>query len=267
MSDNMIIHPEYEELMNEVLKLKNDLSLLLTERDELKYHICKNIETEYMLTLGALEYTAYELRCDIMRIKREIELIQAKINRQEVIVLMQIEFILDSEFKEYTDNLNHRMDEINEALKREQSDTLSDDDVIELKKLYRQLVKKLHPDLNPNYTQQQKELFLNTVKAYENGNLEVLRTISMLVEETSDEYKFEDGIEELRIKKNKYKEIITALNNEINTIKSSFPYNQKDFLQNKRLVNERIDELQELIEQYREVYKQYEKKLKEMLGG
>ena len=43
--------------------------------DELKYVQCKNIETQYILTLGSLEYKAFELNCMMLRLKRKIELI------------------------------------------------------------------------------------------------------------------------------------------------------------------------------------------------
>ena len=67
MSDNpknkeckIIIFPEIENLQKEIERLRTELSMLLLERDELKYVQCKNIETAYMLALGSLEYKAYE---------------------------------------------------------------------------------------------------------------------------------------------------------------------------------------------------------------
>jgi hypothetical protein len=90
MSESMEIYPEYEELMNQILKLKNELSQLLLERDELVYHICVNIESEYMLKIGVHEYKLLMLQMIILKIKRKIELIQAKINRQEAFSLALI---------------------------------------------------------------------------------------------------------------------------------------------------------------------------------
>lgn len=70
--------PEFAALKAEVEKLRVEISMLLLERDELRFVICKNIETAYMLALGSLEYKAFELNCNVLRIKRKIDLIQAK---------------------------------------------------------------------------------------------------------------------------------------------------------------------------------------------
>lgn len=53
-SDNVIVFPDFEKLKSEVEKMRTELSMLLLERDELQFVICKNIETEYMLKLGSI---------------------------------------------------------------------------------------------------------------------------------------------------------------------------------------------------------------------
>lgn len=57
-SGNVIVFPDFEKLKSEVEKMRTELSMLLLERDELQFVICKNIETEYMLKLGSIEYKA-----------------------------------------------------------------------------------------------------------------------------------------------------------------------------------------------------------------
>ena len=89
LSGNVIVFPDFEKLKSEVEKMRTELSMLLLERDELQFVICKNIETEYMLKLGSIEYRAYEAQCLSLRLKRKIELIQAKKNRQEKKILFE----------------------------------------------------------------------------------------------------------------------------------------------------------------------------------
>ncbi len=45
----MILFPEFEELKEKVERLRTELSMLLSERDELRFVVCKNIETAYIL--------------------------------------------------------------------------------------------------------------------------------------------------------------------------------------------------------------------------
>lgn len=83
--------------------------MLVLQRDELKYVICKNIETKYMLELGSLEYCLYQSECIIMRLKRKVELIQMRINRQEKIDVPAIDKLLDEQFREYQQKLEEKI--------------------------------------------------------------------------------------------------------------------------------------------------------------
>lgn len=123
--ESVILFPQYEELKNEVQKLRTELSMLVLERDELQFVECKNIEMAYLLALGGLEYKAYETQCAVLRLKRKIELIQAKKNRQERIVPAEIERTLDDEFAEYQEKLNARIEDMNAALRRSKGTLLT----------------------------------------------------------------------------------------------------------------------------------------------
>lgn len=159
--------PEFAALKAEVEKLRVEISMLLLERDELRFVICKNIETAYMLALGSLEYKAFELNCNVLRIKRKIDLIQAKKNRQEKIALSAIDKLLDKEFAGFQCQLNEQIDKMNKALDHSQGHVLTDEETKQIKKLYRSIVKALHPDLHPEITPAQMQLFQNAVQAYE----------------------------------------------------------------------------------------------------
>lgn len=173
--------PEFAALKAEVEKLRVEISMLLLERDELRFVICKNIETAYMLALGSLEYKAFELNCNVLRIKRKIDLIQAKKNRQEKIALSAIDKLLDKEFAGFQCQLNEQIDKMNKALDHSQGHVLTDEETKQIKKLYRSIVKALHPDLHPEITPAQMQLFQNAVQAYENGDIGNLLIISEMV--------------------------------------------------------------------------------------
>ena len=80
VSSAIIPFPELDNIKENLEKLRTELSMLVLERDELIYVICKNLEMTYMLTFGGLEYKIYEMECALLRLKRKAELIQAKIN-------------------------------------------------------------------------------------------------------------------------------------------------------------------------------------------
>lgn len=263
--NDMSLHPEYQALKSEVERLHSVLSALIMEHDELCFHICKNLESEYLLKIGVLEYKVFDLQCKVLRIKRKIELIQAKFNRQEIVFLPLIEKQLDAEYHTYSERLNKQMNSINNALRRSQGAVLSEEDTKELKKLYRQIIKKLHPDMNPNCTEEQKALFFNAVAAYENADLSAMQTILLLVLENSPSANFLDSMEELRKKRDCLQTQINRLLAEIQKIQASFPYNQKDFLADDEQVEKRKSTLNKILEQYQALYQEYEIKLQKLL--
>lgn len=265
--NNIIISPEYLELIEEVKKLKDDIASLYEEKDELVYHICRNIETEYMSKVGVLEYKLFEFQCKILRLKRKIELYQQKINRQEQPNEKEIEKKLDIEYKEYEEKLNKMSNDLQDALNRKNYGILSEENAKELKNIYRKLIKRLHPDLNKDNSEKNKKLLLQVTYAYENGDLETLKNLELLIEEISEEEKIEmNELDELKAIKNKYEEIIKGLLHSIKKIKESFPYNKKEFLKNDILVQKRKEELENEMNMYKEVYLNLENILKKVKG-
>lgn len=261
----VILFPDFVKLKAEVEKLRTEMSMLLLERDELVYVECKNIEMAYMLALGNLEYKAYELHCAVLRLKRKIELIQAKKNRQEKILLSAIEERLDEEFAEYQAQLDEQINKMNDALKRSKGEFLSDAESRELKKLYRTVVKALHPDLHPDLSEAQTTLFHNAVTAYESGDLNSLRIISeMVAEPVLPDYK-ENGMAVLAKEKERLTGLLKTLRDRISEIKNEYPYTMKPIIQSEETITEKKAELEDTISQLNEVLEMYKRRVAEML--
>ena len=265
-ANEIILNLEYENLKNELLKKRTELSMLVLQRDELKYVICKNIETKYMLELGSLEYCLYQSECIIMRLKRKVELIQMRINRQEKIDVSAIDKLLDEQFREYQKKLEEKIKKMNEAIERDNGEVLTEQQAKELKKLYRAIVKALHPDLNPNVTKQQIKLFQNAVTAYKNGDLQTLRIINEMISNNHSEDDNTDNIEKMRDELIRLDRMISSINGDIEKIKSEYPYTMKDILFDKEQLNQRKQELKDNIDQCNELVSFYKTKIKHLLG-
>lgn len=265
-SGNLIIlHPDFVKLKADVDKLRTELSMHVLERDDLLYQECRNIEMAYMLSIGVLEYKAYEIECAVLRLKRKAELIQAKKNRQEKIVLSKIEDMLDFEFAEYQEKLNEQIDRMNAALERSHGKMLTKEESRELKKLYRAIVKALHPDLHPDLSDAQIQLFHNAVKSYEYGDLNGLRTIDAMVSQpvlTADK---SDGLAILIKEKERLTKLLQNIKDRIAELMSTYPYTMKALLQNPEEVEERKAGLEEYIKQLNEALSAYTARIDEML--
>lgn len=261
----VIVFPDFEKLKNEVEKLKTELSMLLLEQDELRFVICKNIETEYMLRLGAIEYKVYEAQCTALRLKREIELIQAKKNRQEPVNFSDIEEILDNEFADYRRKLDEQIGKMNEALKRSKAKILSGEDSRELKKLYRNIVKALHPDLNPGVTEAQVNLLENAVTAYKDGDLMTLRMIYEMIGVTSVSESDRGAMARLMEARDRLNASMESVRESIRKIKSEYPYTMKSILEDEEKTRQKKTEMEDLLGQYRELIGTYKAKIEEMM--
>jgi len=262
---NVIVFPDFEKLKSEVEKMRTELSTLLLERDELQFVICKNIETEYMLKLGSIEYKAYEAQCLSLRLKRKIELIQVKKNRQEKVIIPAIEETLDTEFAEYQKQLNEQIDKINDALKRSKAEVLSDEDNKKLKKLYRKIVKTLHPDINPDVSQAQVQLFDNAVSAYKNGDLNTLRIIGEMVGNSPLPEQHKDALTQLSEEKERLQHFLKAIRDSIEQIKSEYPYTMKEIIEDEEQTEQKKKELENILSQYNELISIYKAKIEEII--
>lgn len=262
---NVIVFPDFEKLKSEVEKMRTELSMLLLERDELQFVICKNIETEYMLKLGSIEYKAYKAQCAALRLKRKIELIQAKKNRQEKVIISAIEETLDSEFAEYQKQLNEQIDKMNDALKRSKAEVLSNEDNKKFKKLYRKIVKALHPDINPDVSEAQVQLFDNAVSAYKNGDLNTLKIIGEIVGNSPLPEQHKDALTQLNEEKERLQNLLKVIRDSIEQIKSKYPYTMKEIIEDEEQTEQKKKELENILSQYNELISIYKAKIEEMI--
>ncbi len=260
----IMMFPGFEMLKLEVEKLRTELSMLVLERDELRYIECRNIEMVYMLSLGSLEYKVYEAECMVLRLKRKLELIQAKRNRQEKIVLVQIEITLDVEFSEYKERLEEQIDKMNEAIDRSHCGVLTDAQATELKKLYRKVVKNLHPDLHPDLSDSQLELFKKAVSAYENGDMQTLQIISEMVGEPLPDTS-QDAMAQLVNEKERLQHLLKALKDSIAAIKSEYPYILKEIVNSPEKMADRKQVLENMLSEYKALIVAYSARIEEMM--
>lgn len=264
-SNKIIQYPQYEDLKDQVERLKVEISMLILEKDELLLVESKNIEASYMLLLGNLEYQTYEMKVMALMAKRKFELIQAKVNRQEKVDIENINKALDEEFESYKEKLKEQISKMNEAIGRGKADRLSREETKELKKLYRAIVKKLHPDLNPDQSQEELELFVNTVSAYENGDLETLRAIDIMMGSDITAIETTDSLSDLYKERERLEKVVKNIKENIIQIKSTYPYNLKEIIEDDQKIEARRAYFSDSIEDSKAIIQIYERRIKELM--
>ena len=257
---------EYDDLIFSIKEAETKLADLVYDRDQLIYHICPKIKTEYMLKIGKLEYAIFEYQCKILRIKRKIEIIQSFLNKEQVYNIAEIDNDLDHEYQEYTKKLLEKQQEIEQAQFKNNNPgkLLSSEEASELKNLYIQIVKKLHPDINPDTTEKQHDQFIDAVNAYEKADLSELRIIFLLLEKTAVT-ETTGSMDKLKKRKESLLFEIDNMLDSIKKIHETFPYNTKELLQNKELLKKEIDKSSAILTEKHEQLDELENHLEAMI--
>lgn len=259
--------PDTKNLKEKIKTLRKNLEDLLIEKDNLESIVCENIKTKYTLLFGGLEYKLYKASCEYLRLRRKREMIQAKKNREEKVDIKAIEADIDNEFFEYKKKLDEKISEMNRALERSKLPVLSKDETNEMKKLYRVIVKKLHPDLNPKITEAEKELFYRATESHKNGDLTAIRIIFEIV--GSDDMKDEittSPTDSLEKEATRLETLVESVQKDIEKIKSTEPYIWKVYLDDENKKNEKLNELERDLENFENAIRTQEEYIRELLG-
>lgn len=178
----LALSPEAEKRRERYDELSDEFIKLVSEREELVGTVIPNVEAEYQLKIGRKEYELFCLKVEISRIKRKIDLVQACVNRGQKADLKVINGQLDEEFEQWRKD----MEELGEKVKRAEAfhdaDKMSAKAAERLRSLFRSMVRQLHPDINPDWTEEAKHLWMRVVEAYERADLKELEVLATLVE-------------------------------------------------------------------------------------
>lgn len=175
MNSAIDISPRKKQLKEEYERLQLEYAALVAERDELENSEEPRLIALFMEAVGQLQYEVLVLQYEIALLKQKRDLLQAYKNRGEKADLNYVDEQVEATAKTYNENIQREEEKIKQAKayieeQKEEEKKNQEDDKHELRDLYRKLVHRLHPDLHPEQTEWEKELFLKVQDAYEKGN-------------------------------------------------------------------------------------------------
>jgi gas vesicle protein len=133
-----------------------------------------------------------------------------------------------------------------------------------MKKIYRKLAKKFHPDLDPDWQEEARHFWQRIVEAYGNNDLKELKILDLLSRDFEKEEKVLSTMELLKKDCESLKEKIKEMINDIARVKKGFPFNLEEKLQDDEWVEEQKRLIEEQVSDWRESKKIFETRVDEL---
>lgn len=250
-----IILPEYAKYIYEINFLRLKLAKSLAHKDALEYHICKYIELDYMLKVGALEYKQMILQNKVEKAKKMIYYLKDMNIKPE-----ELTDLIKKEFEENDKKVALMGDAISDAIDLSLQRIPTEDEVMELNSYYLILMKDYSPIINLNNTEEDNKLFEEIVKAYKSGSVKAIKKY----EKCQKEGLFFDELDAYKKEKVRLDELLNKVNGEIVDIKNRFPYTEKIELQDENLFRRRKETINSKIQELEIELDGLQKELKEL---
>jgi len=250
--------PAFKQMLHELDLLKAEYANQWNNRKVLIEWGKPQLEALYYTGIGELKIELLHRQAETFATKRKLEMMQAAINRNEEISMPYIGLMVEMEMQEQMKKIKDEVANLDKA-----KNLLAHLDTAErsneLRKIFREMAKQLHPDINPGLGVGAKNLWNAAMLAYDTGDLESLRALRLLVNDVTN--KVEEFADEntLPAQINLLKQGINHLLNEIKNIRNEYPFVLEEQLNNKEWISQQQAILKKEIETAVEQKLYYEK--------
>ncbi len=210
----------------------------------------------YTREFGELTAEVFEIKIRCIRLKKEIAWCQKKLNMGGKIDINAMKAEMDRMMAMYYAEL---ADMVQDAENAKRFEYITPVKVQQVKRIYRELAKKLHPDINPGTKEQEKlkDLWNRISIAYYHNDLEELRELKVLTTAALKELG-DDGLE---VEIPDLDQKIARLEDEISNIVTTEPYTYKELLRDPV----KIEEKRRSLEAEKAEYLAYRDRLQETM--
>ena len=244
MTQEVIVHPEIVALQNKLEALRQESSKLYLQAEYMQFEERPLLLSLYETHIGKLLFEEFQLGVRIRLVSLETQLYQSFINRNERPDEEQIADRIRFEQEKFKVEIEAKEADIKAAQDYLNAPSYSKEETEELRGLYRIIAKALHPDLHPDQTQKELDLFLKAVAAYRVGDIYVLRQIALALTEEAI-----DKIPEMDLTRliEQAQGSVEAFKKRIDQMEEMFPFIYREQLRNPDWIKEQQVEIAERI--------------------
>ncbi|MBN2766394.1 MAG: hypothetical protein JXR27_08485 [Paludibacteraceae bacterium] len=238
--------------------LKKEYADLFEQRNYMLQYEESLLVSLYLTLVGQFQFRLFSLKGDLSQLNQRIQLAQVYFNRNELPDWHSIDKKIEAKFKDYYRQIEAEAKKLAAAKEFLKTNFISDEDATKLKAIYKLLVKKLHPDLNPSHPAKDAELFLKVQAAYDLADLEALNEILLYL--TNEEAGVPGDIPDLKKQIEKIAAVNRDLKVKIEKLNNVFPFIYRDKLKDEKWVEDertQLDLQMQLVEKELEMKTEY----------
>ena len=229
MTDDYFIHPDFESLYEENRRLRSELAALMEEYEHINRVVIPSTQVKFLIKVGALHVEISRKQISVMKLRRRIALIKECIDRGEPVYESVITGRLDREFKELDERLHGETAHIRDAKSRF-SHLSAHEDSEEIRNLYRLLLVRMSPDINPDQGDEAGAFWGSIQSAYEWNDLFHLKALLMMADDYPESYDLPSDMGGVRRNQDILKEKILAMAVKLNKVKEHPAFEWKRLL-------------------------------------
>ncbi|MBO4365381.1 MAG: hypothetical protein J5804_03705 [Eggerthellaceae bacterium] len=251
---------------DELASARNSAIDLLAEIEDILLQQNPRIEAEWQVIVGVWENRLLEAQISARRAKRKSSLIQARVNSGEDIDIQRIETQLDNEFEEWRQQLETATANYQQAVETQVTAVqMSAIETDALKKAFRTIAKRLHPDLHPELGESARHMFTLAELAYRKGDVKILQSLEVSTRGLEEEPGFCATLVEAQAELTLMQAQIRQLEERMGQIKSEKPYSLLALLNDEEWVSERISQIKSEIEACKRSEQGYRSRCEELM--
>ena len=245
--DALTLHPQVAAMQQELKELREQSARLFAQAEYMQFEERPMLNSLFEASVGTLLFEEFKLCTQIKLTQLEINLVQAYINHNAPIDHDRIQTQVKAAQQEYQARIEQKEAELKQAEDYLNSPCLSKEETTELRDLYRMIAKALHPDLHPDQSREECDLFIKAASAYRVGDLQTLRQIALLIQANSPDALNCLPDQDLLTLIEKAKESIAIFQERIDLMNEQFPFIYRDKILDPQWIKEQQEELKERI--------------------
>lgn len=243
--NEIVINEEVRRLMEKLDDLKRISARLYNKREEMLTFEAPKLSALYTSLIGSRKMDEFILTVEVRSLKMQVELMQAFINRNDEIDEEYVQKKIEEEYEYLQKLIKEREAQILAAKEFFDAPSLTPEETSELRASFRMIVRKLHPDINSNITNEQKDLYIKAVAAYKSCDLVTIRQIVLMIDTGDVKYlPRQDLNDEIA----KLEKLIEGYKTRLDELEKQFPFSMRENLYDKEWVAKEQATIEEQIQ-------------------